>query len=257
MRYLGGKFKIAKDVAKLINSHKGFYYLEPFMGSCWVTAEVKFPQRIAGDIHDEIVELYHTVQNGWLPPETLTKEEFEDIRANRTTNKYPKQLIAFVGFGCAFAGSYWRSYAGEIYASRSKKSVLKKAEHLKDVKYFCSDYKDLNPSGCVIYCDPPYSDSFSYRITGIKGNGKFNNKEFWELMEKWAENNIVYVSEYQAPDSFNCVFEKEVTMGVRTLKGNEKRTERVFCKNTNPKLRQESADIREVLGVNSDWKGLK
>jgi len=257
MRYLGGKFKIAKDIAALINAHEGIYYLEPFMGSCWVTAEVTIKNRLAGDIHDEIVELYHSIQNGWMPPGTLSKEEYEDIRDNRTTDKYPKQLIAFAGFGCAYAGSYWRTYAGEIYAGRSKRSILKKAPKLSDVRYFCCDYRELDPSGCIIYCDPPYSESFSYRITGVRGNGRFDNNEFWEIMNKWSEKNILYISEYDAPSDFSCVLEKEVAMGVRTLKGNERRLERVFYKNCTSTVRKEEADIREVLGVPGDWKGLK
>lgn len=262
MKYLGGKFKVAKEISAVINKSDGNVYLEPFMGSCWVTAKIDLQHRIAGDLHDEVVELYHSVQNGWIPPETLSKTEYDHIRANRCSGIYPKNLIAFAAFGCAFAGSCWRKYAGEEYAAKAKRSILKKAPSLQNVTYFSSDYRDLNPNGCVIYCDPPYADvSYGYRITGKIGNGSFDTTEFWEIMNKWSESNLVYVSEYKAPADYVCLMEKSIKSGVRTKNGHEVRIERLFCKQTGAKLLNvpeiSPVSLRQILGVNEDWDRLK
>ena len=261
MKYLGGKFQAATAIASVINNQEGSVYLEPFMGSCWVTAKVNIKNRLAGDLHDEVVELYHTVQNGWLPPDKLSKVEYDDIRANRTAGIYPKNLMAFAAFGCAFAGSCWRKYAGEDMAAKAKKSILKKAEFLEDVKYFSCDYRDLDPKGCVIYCDPPYANSYGYRITGTIGNGKFDSEEFWSIMEKWSEKNSVFVSEYKAPNQFKCILEKPTRSRVFTKNGQEIRIERLFHKESNAELIQ-IPDItieqaKNIMGVSKDWNGFK
>lgn len=252
MRYLGGKYFVAKHIAEHLNSHECSTYLEPFMGSCWVTAKVKHKTRLAGDAHDEIVCLYHRVVNeGWEPPEHVSEEEYADIRSQRFQEKrdYPPELMAFAGFGCAFGGSYFRKYAGEIYAARSKRSILKKAKHLQGTKFFTADYRDLTPSGCLIYCDPPYEGKYSYRITGSRGNGSFDNKEFWSIMEKWSETNIVYVSELSAPKGYECVMDVPVKACVRTKEGCPVRQEKLFCKNEKVTLSENDSDALNSLGV--------
>lgn len=261
MKYLGGKFKVAKEIASVINQSNGNVYLEPFMGSCWVTSKINKQHRFAGDLHDEVVEMYHSVKNGWVPPDQLSKKEYDHMRENRCSGLYPKNLLAFAAFGCAFAGSCWRKYAGEQYAAKAKKSILNKSESLKDVTYFTSDYRSLNPSGCIIYCDPPYANSYGFRITGTIGNGKFDTKEFWDIMHNWAERNLVYVSEYIAPEGFDCVMQKAIKSGVRTKNGHETRIEKLFCKQNSVKL----LDLKEItpeqakniLGVSEGWLGFK
>jgi DNA adenine methylase len=255
MRYLGGKYFVAKDIAKVINQHKAHVYLEPFMGSCWVTAQIAAPNRIAGDLHEELVELFHQVQQGWIPPDHLSKEEYDDIRAHRFKDKYPKHLMAFAGFGCAFGGSYFRKYAGENYAGYTQRSLMRKIKTLQDVRFYVGDYRDLNPSGCVIYCDPPYEDAYTFRITKVVGNGSFNHKEFWQIMDQWSEKNIVYISERQAPAGYECVMEK--TLHARLRGEKRSRVERLFHKPTSTTLTTGNFDIFESLGVSDDWNGFR
>lgn len=258
MRYLGGKYYVAKHIAKYLNGHPGSIYLEPFMGSCWVTVRVHYLHRIVGDLHDELVTLYHKVTHeGWIPP-FVSKETYDDIRANKTNGKYPPELVAFAGFGCAFGGSYFRKYAGEIYPPRSKRSLLKKAKQLQDVRFFTSDYRHLNPTGCVIYCDPPYDGKYSYRITGIRGNGSFDNGEFWDIMDQWSEKNLVFVSELESPDSWECVMEVPVKASLRTKEGCSTRIEKLFVRGRNAELVQEDTiDPLHILGVKPDWERFK
>lgn len=46
-------------------------------------------------------------------------------------------------------------------------------------------------------------------------------------MRKWSKTNIVYISEFRAPDDFECVWEKEVS---RSIKATDKSraVERLF-----------------------------
>ena len=230
---------MARHIAEHLNSHECSTYLEPFMGSCWVTAKVKHKTRLAGDAHNEIVCLYHRVVNeGWEPPEHISEDEYKSMRAQRFQEErdYSPEMMAFVGFGCAYGGAYFRMYAGESYAGRSKRSILKKSKHLEGVQFFTADYKDLNPSGCLVYCDPPYDGKYSYRISGRRGNGEFNTDEFWGVMDQWSENNVVYISELSAPEGYECVMDVAVTSCIRSKDGCTKRHEKLFCKNKDLKL---------------------
>lgn len=259
MRYLGGKYYVAKHIANHINGHGGTVYLEPFMGSCWVTAQAEYKHRIAGDYHDHLVELYHKVTHeGYEPPEFISKEEYDDIRAHRRDGKYPPELVAFAGFGSAFGGSYFRKYAGEIYAGRSRRSILRKAQQLQGTQFFVADYKELNPKGCVIYCDPPYEDCYIFRVTNVVGNPVFDSKTFWEVADRWAEHNLVFVSELDAPKGWECVMDVPVPASVRTKEGCSIRHEKLFHKNRGVELvREDVIDPIHILGVPADWKGLK
>ena len=49
----------------------------------------------------------------------------------------------------------------------------------------------------VIYCDPPYNNTAQY-VTG-----DFDNNAFFDWCRKQKE--LVVVSEYEAPDDFQCV----------------------------------------------------
>lgn len=247
MRYLGGKYYVAKHIAKHINGHSGKVFLEPFMGSCWVTVRADYPCRIAGDLHSELVCLYQkVVHEGWEPPDYISKDEYDDIRAHKTS-KYPPELVAFAGFGSAFGGSYFRKYAGSIYAGRSRRSILRKAEKLKDVQFFSSDYRDLRPKGCVIYCDPPYDGCYMYRITGVRGNGSFDSQEFWSIMDEWSEDNLVFISELEAPQDYECLMDVPIKASVRTKEGCSVRWEKLFRKPTKATLLQEELDIQSYI----------
>ena len=56
----------------------------------------------------------------------------------------------------------------------------------------------------MIYCDPPYENTTSYKT------GSFDHPKFWDWCRKMSEKNLVFVSEYKAPDDFICVWEGEV-----------------------------------------------
>jgi DNA adenine methylase len=76
-----------------------------------------------------------------------------------------------------------------------------------DIIFDSKSYDEFTPFGMCIYCDPPYKNTTNY-------GAKFDSEKFWNVMRKWSEHNDVFVSEYEAPDDFECVFEipKRVTM---------------------------------------------
>lgn len=65
------------------------------------------------------------------------------------------------------------------------------------------DYRDYQyEEGDVVYCDPPYSGTHNY------DGREFDNASFWDWVR--TRDYPVYVSEYNAPADFTCVWEKEI-----------------------------------------------
>jgi DNA adenine methylase len=87
-----------------------------------------------------------------------------------------------------------------------------------NTKIHLKSYDKLKPKTSLIYCDPPYENTTGY------GKNIFDNTKFWKIMREWSKNNIVFISEYNAPSDFICVSEQEK---YSTLSGNSTRSIRV------------------------------
>ena len=48
-----------------------------------------------------------------------------------------------------------------------------------------------------MYCDPPYANTTRYSNSNI-----FNHREFWDYMRLLSQNNLVFISEINAPEDF-------------------------------------------------------
>lgn len=103
MRYMGSKSGFAKVLLKQITPYRknGQWWVEPFCGSCSVTQYVA-GNRIASDNHPYLIAMWKALQNGWIPPFHVSKDEYIHIKSNK--DDYPPELVAFVGFGCDYGG---------------------------------------------------------------------------------------------------------------------------------------------------------
>ena len=55
----------------------------------------------------------------------------------------------------------------------------------------------------------------------------FNYEEFTQTMRDWSKNNIVLISEQNAPDDFECIWEQEVSRSIKAA-DKSKSTEKLF-----------------------------
>ena len=226
MQYFGGKQRISKQIVEVLNEYrKGNQPLvEPFVGGCNIISKMS-GERYCYDINEYLIEMYKAVQNGWTPPAIITEEEYDYIRNNKDKDK---PLTGFVGIGCSYSGKWFGGYArnktGRNYCLNAHNSILKQLNEIRDIKFDCKDYKELEFDGCLIYCDPPYKDTTKYPIIG-----EFNTEEFWNVMRNWSKNNIVIISEYEAPYDFECIKEIHTKTDIRNSDGKrENRVERLF-----------------------------
>lgn len=90
------------------------------------------------------------------------------------------------------------------------------------IDFMVKDYREFRPSGCVVYCDPPYGGT-----SGYETSKDFDTPEFWQTMREWSKDNVVLISELSAPEDFIVVWEKSTD---RSIKAREhiKATEKLF-----------------------------
>jgi len=229
MRYFGGKTRTCKEISVFLESIRkpNQIFLSPFVGGGWIESLMKEP-KICSDKHRYLIAMYKELQNGWMPPKQLSKEEYEYIKNHKDEKSY---LTGFVGFGCSFAGKWFGGYAKDNskrnYCLNAYRSILQKMKGFKTTQFECNDYRNLKPQNTLIYCDPPYCGTTQYDKQIV---GNFDHQEFWNIMKKWSKNNTVIISEYTAPSDFQCVWSKNVKLDIRD-KNNSKmpRIEKMFA----------------------------
>ena len=216
MQYMGGKSRISKQISEILNSaiNKDTPFVSLFCGSCAIESKVQADVKILNDKHPYLIAMWQALQNGWMPPDVVTKEEYYRVKANMDENP---ALTGFVGFGCSFGGKWWGGYAkdkrGDDYCGQAKRGLLKDLSGVVNATFTCLDYRDVEiPDNAVVYCDPPYANTTGYTL------GQFDTNEFWEYMRQLSKRCDVYISEESAPNDFECIWSKEK---VRTLEKND------------------------------------
>lgn len=222
---MGSKSRIAKYIVPIIQSYidakDNGKYFEPFCGGCNVIDKIKAEKRIASDANMYLIELFKYIQYGGELPETITREEYSAVRSN--IDNYPKWYAGCVGFLASYNGRWFDGgYAGTVhtkantirdYYDEARRNILSQVNNIQGIDFYCKDYREAKPKGYVIYADPPYKDVKQY------ANSKnFNNDEFWETIRNWSKDNIVLISECQAPNDFKCIWQQEITRTVDNTK---------------------------------------
>lgn len=207
MRYIGSKTKLAKHLLPIMlkDREPDQYWVEPFVGGANMICRVD-GLRIGNDIHKYTIALFKALQNGWIPPTDISLEQYHEIKKNM--DSFSPELCGFVGFMCSFGGKWWGGYAhntaGRNYAFDGSRGMTRQAVGFAGVDFRCGDYRELDiPENSIIYCDPPYEGTTKYSM-------KFNHKEFWDWCRtKDNEGHTVFVSEYNAPDDYECLIQLE------------------------------------------------
>ena len=186
--------------------------------------------KIASDNNDYLISMWRDLQKGWNPPNEMTKELYIDIRDNK--DKYSKSLVAIAGFCATYNAKWFGGYAGIVktkigtyrnYYNEAIRNINKQVHKINDVEFRYCDYTQYsNIKNSLIYCDIPYQGTTQY------GTSKdFDYDKFWDWVRDMSKDNIVLVSEYNAPNDFECIYEKTLTT---TLDKNSRKkdTEKLF-----------------------------
>ena len=213
MKYMGSKARIAKHILPIMLKEaekQGITtWVEPFVGGANMIDKVPSSfERIGCDYNKYLIDMFKELQQGWIP-DYFTKEDYTYIRENKDISPH---TTGWIGFNCSYSGKWFGGYAGKVetkqglrdYQDEAKRNTLKQMKNLIDVDFLNCSYEDLNPVNCIIYCDPPYANTTEYK------DKWFDHDKFYEWCREQAKRNIVFVSEYNAPDDFECVWQQEV-----------------------------------------------
>lgn len=214
MKYMGSKSRIAKQIVNamsdIISIPATKTIVELFCGGLNMTNElVKFGKPIiCVDNNPYLIAMYKSLMSGWEPPDTITRDQYNDIKNNH--GNYEPELVGFVGFGCSFGAKWWGGYATggkkeshRNYAIETKNHLQKQFQNFKDqdITFIASDYKSVFiPTGSVIYCDPPYINTTNY-------HSKFDHDDFWNWVRRNSREFPIYVSEYESPNDFVSILD--------------------------------------------------
>jgi|ERR1700733_1738303 len=245
MKYMGSKSRHAKEIIKAIEIELGGSlwnwgsgdkdYVEPFVGGANMIDKIPnvFREKIGNDINIHIIEMFRAIQNGWIPPDSCTEEEYLRLKEKSKVliPLLESPWIGFVGIGCSYSGKWFGGYARgdnskgmpRHYCLESKNNLLK--QDLKGIKFISGDYHDLILlDQSLIYCDPPYAGATKYK-------GDFDHNRFWEWCERMvADGHKVFVSEYKAPEGWKCIWKKEVNNSLTKETGSKQGIEKLFTK---------------------------
>lgn len=228
MKYMGSKSRIAKEIVPIISEYIAYdkEYVEPFCGGCNLIDKIQHPFKWANDSHNYLISCFKELQNGWIPPINITELEYNNIKNNKEL--YPDYLVGYVGFN-SYAGKWFGGYRRDKEQKRDYWKehyihMMRQIKNLKGVKFTCHNYWELQLNNCVVYCDPPYANTTKYKST-------FNSDLFWKWISKIKENNIVFVSEYNAPEEYSYVWSRQVNNTLVANTGSKKGIEKLFfCK---------------------------
>lgn len=242
MKYMGSKARFAKEILSIVlKDRDGRDYIEPFAGGMNSICEVDPLQgkRYANDSNEYLIAMWKALQDGWVPPESVTREFYEECKKGNCED----HVRGYVGFNCSYSGKWFGGYAGKVkleaatyngkpekgrlrdYQKEAYSSVIKQLKKLNGVVFTQGSYDSMEIVGSsVIYCDPPYFGTTKYK-------DDFEHSKFWEWVRKQSEFHSVYVSEYSAPEDFACVWEKQAFSSLSanaTIGGRKSSTEKLF-----------------------------
>lgn len=215
MRYVGSKNKLSKDLAPIIQGYinkdtKG--YLEPFVGGANMIDKIQCSNKIGCDIHRQLIALLQYAQEyGDLLPERILEDTYNEVKNNK--EKYEDWYLGLVGFCSSFGAKYFGGYARDgkgdnsgKWSAGAIKNLKKQIPNLKNIKFQCCSFLDLPKDkirGYVIYCDIPYKGTTKYKTE------EFPYEKFYEWAKEMSIHNTILISEYNMPDEFECIWEKE------------------------------------------------
>lgn len=227
MKYMGSKARHAKDMLPIIMADRkpGQWYVEPFVGGANVIERVD-GNRLGADINGHLIILLKAMAayEYWVPPFKVSEEDYRAAKHSE-----PSVLRSYIGFALSYGGKWFGGYRRDKigkrdYAFEAYKNYMIQAPKLCGAYFHCCSYDMLAiPPNSIIYCDPPYAGTTKY------STGGFDHTAFWI----WCEDqtllgHTVFVSEYTAPDGWECVWEKTVNNTLTKDTGSKQGVERLF-----------------------------
>lgn len=236
MKYMGSKAKIKKYIVPIIQNiiekNNSKIFIDCFVGGANIIDNIKCEKRIGNDLSRPLIALWRGLQQD-RDIKIYTRDEYNYIKKHK--EDVDDFTLGVVGFLHSYNAKYFGGYAGEVitktgvnrdYRIESINNIVKQKKYIQDVVFVNKDYKEMKDiKSAVIYADIPYKSTTGYE-------GYFNHDEFYDWARQKSKDNIVLISELQAPDDFVCIWEQVVTR-THNHKDRFKSVEKLFIHKTN------------------------
>lgn len=225
---MGSKNRIAKFILPIMLAEaekQGLKtWVEPFVGGANTIDKVPSNyKRIGYDLNPHTIAALIAIRD--IPdklPESVSEQEYKSYKGTE-----PNPVTSWVRYCASFGGKFENGYAREsgsdetTFVGYGRRNAQKQSPNLQGVELLNQSYDSTvfqeivyeHPS--LIYCDPPYQGTTGYKT------GAFDHDKFFDwCRQKKVEGHTVFVSEYNAPDDFEVVWQGEVkTNFASTRKG--------------------------------------
>jgi len=256
MKYVGSKNRIAKDIIPILleNRTNENCFVDLFMGGCNIVDKVD-GFRIANDINPYLVACAEALSNGWLPPKTISEKMYYDVKYRK--DAYDKALVGYIGFQLSYGAKWFDAYRKDNigtrdYSLEAYDHIKKQTSKLKGIKFYNLDYRQVPiPANSIIYCDPPYRFTTAYK----SNQAKLDYTVFWQWCRtKSKEGHYVYISEYNHPADFKCIWQKEILKNLADAECRETAIEKLVVYDKDAKVDQVKQEFPSVLAPDSEWE---
>ncbi|MCA9313347.1 DNA adenine methylase, partial [Candidatus Saccharibacteria bacterium] len=204
MIYMGSKNRIAKHILPIMIKEAQDVgitkWVEPFVGGGNMIDKVpKTFKRVGVDSNAHTIKALIAIRDlvDKLPNQ-LTVDGYKNLVGGE-----PDPINSWLRFVASFGGKFDNGYARKkgsdetTFIGYGKRSAQKQSPNLQGVDLFIGSYEEYSHlEDCLIYCDPPYEGTTSYKTS------KFDREKFWEWCRNMGKNNLVFISEYKAPNDF-------------------------------------------------------
>ena len=243
MKYMGSKARFTKEILPIILKDRKpeQWYVEPFAGGMNVICEVG-GKRIANDNNYYLIKMWEGLANGNKYLTEIPKDLYDfarDIYNGREEKTLSDDLIGWIGWigsanGRFFDGGYSGKSNTKIgtvrdYIKEAVSNIEKQKDKVKgQIIFMNEDYWNLDiPENSIVYCDPPYQYTKQY-----SNSKNFDHNSFWNWVRNISkQGHTVFVSEYNAPADFECVWQKEAKSSLSAngkIGGNKVSVEKLF-----------------------------
>lgn len=226
---MGSKNRLAKHILPLMLKERKHnqYWVEPFVGGANIIDKVD-GLRIGADINPYLIQALISIRDcvDELPKNNLEFGEYDYQLLKKNNNYKHKGYAGFAfSYSAKWMGGWRRDRAGKRdYVCEAYKNAVKQSPNLKGIEFVISDYRNLFiPDNSLIYCDPPYKNTTSYK------DKNFDHDVFFDWCRLMRDKgHTVFVSEYSAPSDFECVWFKEINSSLTKDTGSKKGIEKLF-----------------------------
>ncbi|MEN4978953.1 DNA adenine methylase [Erwinia billingiae] len=214
LKWAGSKSRIMSEINKHLPA--GDRLVEPFAGSCAVMMNTEYPAYLVADVNPDLINLYRQIKDFPQQFIIVASRAFSENQSEESYYKIREMFNHHLGLPlleraaqflylnrhghrgmCRYnqKGNFNIPYGYYTDPYFPLEEIKAFAEKAKRATFICADFTEtLNmlKTGDVVYCDPPYDETFAEYHSG--GFGKDKQYELASVLSDVANRHPVIAS---------------------------------------------------------------